>query len=675
MLRSRISLLTLSPLLLLLGGPQSIQGGQQLSELTFASFEDFDECFRDAGIDVRTAKGFVTLRPDDYVIHTRGNKLAGTTAQTGSGRKLRFSPDFMGKKVFELAEVEAKGAELFVFGGSGKASLNGVPIQFGDFRHHGGWTRAEIDESLLRRGKNEIIFHAGFRLAQDRETAPPKFSFVSTDGGQSWQAAEGGEFLIHLRVHRHPAEGTLTSPVIDFANSEGKSIICSRMLVKRASVRWNAFEPKGTSVGLLARSGATPLVERNWSDWRPPRETPPARYIQWRAVLRTKDRTKTPVLSRVTVAAEVDLLAEPEELGLQVRKFQNQKIVRGSFAYGFQRPSPKLSKLRSEYRLDEIVAPGKTEFEKLILLRNWARRQWPFNDGFGGTWDALAILSAPPGKKGMCVHFATVFAQCALALGFNARQVVIDHHFVADVWSNQYGKWVLMDVEGVYPPTGFKKYGTAHYLDARSKRPLSCLEIHRAYHRALDQGTETIEGLIQKYYFDTDEGQFVPHEMVRAPKVLRPYEHFAYPPRNDYLDQLDPWEEYHGQDHYHSNDYLWWRGESPRGTSPLYSRESDRAGDFDWTVNQAHLTLTATGRPDELSVTVDTFTPNLEAIHYRCGKEDWRSIDCEGSGPDSYCASFSWELKPGANVLAVKPVNRFAREGITSSVVVVRNQE
>jgi len=637
---------------------------------TFASFEDFDACFRDTGIDVRSARGFVRLVSEDYVIHGEGNYVFGMTPERGFGRKLKFAPDSMGRKVFELDAVEARGAEVFAFSGKGKASLNGHPIEFADYPHHGGWTRAEIDPGFLRRGRNELIFHAGFRIAQDREKDPPKFSAISRDAGKTWQPAEGGEFLVHLRLHRHPSQGTITSPVIDLADPQDKDLICPLLSVERVSVECNAFTPKGTSVTLEARAGAVPLPDASWSDWQAAKSVRPGRYVQWRAILRTRDRWQTPVLSRVSVRADVKVLADPTRQGLTIKGFRNQAAIRSSYPYGFQRPSEKLKTLRDQYKLDEVVAPGKTELEKLILLRNWARRQWPYNDGFGGTWDALSILSAPKGKKGMCVHFATLFTQCALALGFNARQIVISHHFVADVWSDQHQKWILMDVEGVYPPTGFKKYGTAHYVDARRKLPLNCLDVHRAYHRALDLGKGTIEDVLQIYSFDTEQGEFVPHEMTREPRTLSPYSRFSYPPRNNYLDRLEPWEEFHGNDHYHSNSYLWWRSESPRGLEPQYSLKSDRVGDFYWTPNRVHLTLTATRRPDVLTVTADTFTPNLKALLYRIGRGEWQSVGENGRDLDSRCVSFDWELAKGANALVVKAANVFDREGVVSSASV-----
>jgi hypothetical protein len=52
----------------------------------------------------------------------------------------------------------------------------------------------------------------------------------------------------------------------------------------------------------------------------------------------------------------------------------------------------------------------------------------------------------------MCVHYSVVLAQCILALGGVARLVPLagalngpDGHFVVEMWSARYGKWILLD--------------------------------------------------------------------------------------------------------------------------------------------------------------------------------------------------------------------------------------
>ena len=38
--------------------------------------------------------------------------------------------------------------------------------------------------------------------------------------------------------------------------------------------------------------------------------------------------------------------------------------------------NPKLTELRDRYPLDEVVAPGKDEFERQVLLNDWTHRKY-----------------------------------------------------------------------------------------------------------------------------------------------------------------------------------------------------------------------------------------------------------------------------------------------------------
>jgi hypothetical protein len=40
--------------------------------------------------------------------------------------------------------------------------------------------------------------------------------------------------------------------------------------------------------------------------------------------------------------------------------------------------NPKIKQLREKYKLDDVVAAGKTEFEKQVLLMAWVKKSIPF---------------------------------------------------------------------------------------------------------------------------------------------------------------------------------------------------------------------------------------------------------------------------------------------------------
>lgn len=91
-------------------------------------------------------------------------------------------------------------------------------------------------------------------------------------------------------------EGTFVSEVRD-----------AETAARWGTLRWRAETPPGTRVELATRTGNTSTADATWSDWSSPYrkptgstiESPPARYIQWRARLRGS-ASASPILTSVT---------------------------------------------------------------------------------------------------------------------------------------------------------------------------------------------------------------------------------------------------------------------------------------------------------------------------------------------------------------------------------------
>lgn len=155
---------------------------------------------------------------------------------------------------------------------------------------------------------------------------------------------------------------------------------------------------------------------------------------------------------------------------------------------------PTLQSIRAKYRLDEIIGPGKNDLERLVLLRDWVKSRWDHDQPiYSPPWDAGYILDHT--DKGIeafyCVHYSVVYMQCCLALGIPARLINLhrgictvpflergygreltaespcDEHVVNEVWVDDLGKWVMMDVDF-----------DIHYTLNGS--PLNAVEIHNA---------------------------------------------------------------------------------------------------------------------------------------------------------------------------------------------------
>ncbi len=137
---------------------------------------------------------------------------------------------------------------------------------------------------------------------------------------------------------------------------------------------------------------------------------------------------------------------------------------------------PALARLAARERLDEIVAEVPRQFDRIRRVQDWVNAQWP--DGTPDPyppWNALAVLdwirSGTTG--GFCAQYAQVFLQSLAALGFTARYVEIGSsenpyaHYVTEVWSNDFDKWVVMDADY-----------NVHF--ERDGIPLSAIEVHEA---------------------------------------------------------------------------------------------------------------------------------------------------------------------------------------------------
>lgn len=156
---------------------------------------------------------------------------------------------------------------------------------------------------------------------------------------------------------------------------------------------------------------------------------------------------------------------------------------------------PRLKALRASEKLDAVTAPGRSQLEKTVLLRGWARRQWePSASNFAyPPWDAGEILRlARRGNRGFCAQYAVVFLQAALSMGLHARYIDLPGHFLTAVWSDEHYKWIAMD-----------PYNDLHY--ERGGTPLSGMDMHLASLRGEPGGIEAVASSGERRPLRTEE--------------------------------------------------------------------------------------------------------------------------------------------------------------------------
>jgi len=607
---------------------------------------DFSECLRDRFIDADSSAG-VKLAPTFLL-----------TNEPGVARDLcdELSETTCARAEFELYSDRVRGAMLLFYVNEDTTtqsqpmsiSVNGAEsLRHTQDREHmltGGWDRAEIPAAMLARGVNEFVFGDNGVLFFDPLHGGN--SSRSFDGGKTWHrgslgAGRGieGEYMVRLRVHGYPPDGAVTSDVIDLADPDGDGAIAPAMTVSGLRLTSVKDAPAGTQVRFEMRSGSRPQFDPTcWTPWRETSKlTKPGRYVQWRVTLMTAEADCTPVLTGITLEADVEV---DEMAGIELVELDHTRLTRSSYAFTNMAPDPRVDRFAYECRLEQVIADAETELEQFALLRDWTQRQWYKGAARGPylpTWNPREILEVTKGNWGnaFCSHYGALFSGAAAALGFSARNVIVDHHTLSEIWSDDLQKWILQDP--------YCYYNATYELDGEI---LNALEIHRAVARGDGE-------CIQMRNF---AGKLEPIK----PNLPQTFCRFAIPPRNNYLVQDEPAEIGQGATQYHYDGYLWWTEEvDPK--YPEYSLQTTREADFYWSVNQTRIYLQATKSKGELLVDFDHTTPNFSHFVVRFDDSDaWEQ--CE--------APMTWTLGKGENKLAVRSVNAFARQGRISRAIV-----
>jgi hypothetical protein len=319
--------------------------------------------------------------------------------------------------------------------------------------------------------------------------------------------------------------------------------------------------------------------------------------------------------------------------------------------------NPKLKALRERYRLDEVVAPGATEFDKQVLLLDWVNHRFrKFGKPSSPARGALQILEAiDQGNSFFCSHYGDVFVSAAASMGWVDRPLALrrpdnvgegsTEHTSTEIWSNQYRKWVMLD------PT------FAMYVE-KGGVPLSAYEVRQAWFRNDARDITFVLDKERRRYHKGDmpvlRGRYEGFgDLVLDGGALNPYAFIGYVPNTNLMDGgLDYGRMFITQDDLCAGT-KWHKRDVP----------ANPATDPYFPINQAALTLT----PDDegLRVSVRTMTPNFKTFQFRVDGGEWKA------GGES----FSWTLHPGVNRLEAKSVNQFGVEGPLSTAQVASRAE
>ena len=555
------------------------------------------------------------------------------------------------------------------------------------------WYYVALPEGCLKSGENAIVVesvdgHIGWSLMVadyrdfEKGMAPPvmlpETSYVRKDGLDSWEE-ERGEYVLRLALEEYRSSGELISEVIDIAG-ENDCAVKSRVVVRAVTLDAEVDAPKGTAVEFEVRTGADPRVgDAGWSGWKSvqPGESlgeVQGRYVQWKALFSTENPAFTPVLKAVRFEADVD---EEDGSGLRIVRVQNARILRPSRPYEHEDyRCEMLAELRKRFELDAVVAGAQTEFELIERLMTWAYfvplsacRHYPWN-----VLDWLVLERDVHGdivmneyktrrRDKMCLYPNVVLVAACLSFGIPARHVNFHSegmtgHEIAEVWSNDYQKWVHLDATRDY-----------FWYDPATLTPLDTLEVHQVLMDRLDEVErwdrpylfrQDLEAVVKDLPIMFSEGHHALSVQEGALFLFRSFSHFRMIPRNNTFSKQGPLPVSQGTEVWSWNGYLNWADEK---APPLlhFNGHTNRRADFYPTMNQTRFTAEQTGAPGELGIFLETDMPGFGRYEMRVDRETWVEV----------ADRFVWTLQEGVNILEVRGVNVIGVEGIVSSLAVV----
>jgi len=368
----------------------------------------------------------------------------------------------------------------------------------------------------------------------------------------------------------------------------------------------------------------------------------------------------------VATIASADAASEPLEEGdaidlngrkAALRRLETLPYVESEYTKRFKFDSfdnPKLKELRERHRLDEVIAPGRDEFERQVLLMDWTHRQFKkFGRPSTNCHGALAILGAiDDGHTFFCAHYAEVLVSAAASLGWVDRSLALrrhqgvnknggsTEHSVTEMWSNQHRKWVMFDP-------------TSNMVLETNGVPLNSWEIRQEWFYRDGTNLDFVIGKERKHYRKSDLpivlGYFSGFgELTLDPDEPDKYGFIGYIPNTDLMDA--------GYDYakmFITKDALC------DGTKwHVRVLPTNPAVDPYFPIAQAALSLRAVG--DKLRVALKTFTPNFKRYETRMDGGEWKA-----SGGD-----FAWPVHNGANRLEARTVNQFGVTGPVSTAEV-----
>lgn len=549
------------------------------------------------------------------------------------------------------------------------------------------WYYVDIPPETLQLGDNEIEVAAvdglaGWQLmvadyrdfykGMDDPVTLPYASRYSTDGGQTYEA-ERGEYVLRLVLDRFRRNGELVSKVIDAAGESDDAVKSERSL-QRITLDWEADIPEGTRLDWTLRTGSRPVWDADhWSDWQVYDGQPATikgRYIQWKVDFSTADGLQSPVLKSVQINADFQ---QGERFAGRLVSAKNAQILRPSIPMPYEDYRAQILRdLRQQCELDAVVAGAQTEFAKIARLHRWAYHI-PLSDCSHFPWDPLAWVCFERDENGairmnqyaqrrrdhMCLYPNVVLVAACLSMGIPARHLNFHSegmtgHEIAEVWSNDYGKWMHLDATRDY-----------YWYDPKTLVPLDTEEIHQVLAERLERPErwdrpylfhQDLEAIVKDLPIAFYDGDYEHSTEEGSLFLFRSFCHFRIVPRFDVFSQPRPLPVSQGTEVWSWNGYLNWADDQVPPL-PHFTQHANRRADFYPTLNQTRYVAEAVDER-QLCIYLETETPGFTTFQVRTDGQLWQ--ECP--------AQIDWPLHEGLNVLEIRALNNIGVPGVVSAL-------
>ncbi len=540
---------------------------------------------------------------------------------------------------------------------------------------------------------------------------------------------KGGKLGLDARAFRYgkTVKGIVTTDVLDMGPARG--VVGLPADVKSVGVEVKGDLPAGTSATVETRSGASFFDQKGWSPWKKFTELKvkalalKGRYFQVRITLTSKDKTKLPALTGMTLKPQA-VAAPGTSPDPAVVKENIQKIVKSPVVFHYERPDyEKLVKFRKEARLDEVISGKLTEnyagkpfcgskqaaldrkiaeaagagedFLQLIRLMDWTgscfndrdkamQRKTYLKPGYydwniENVWKLVEVEEG--GKKikrptiyGHCMSYSEVMTIAATVMGFKARHLAVvgvreRSHEVCEAWVPSLGKWVYFD-------PSLSNY----YYDKKTKVPMCIIEMHKVITENFIPEGKTVSwfmsrgkysGEVKKYVAGKGGGKKPIGSRLGLWRYGAPMPaNYDWGWRHGYMVsgfvQITARNDFHANPKKHPRRFGSYPGYAGYPSwvdkKTPYRRRSTpvtRMRDFYWTLDQAAVKLV--GKPGTANEIAVELGNSMLFFKEYVVEIDGKKVAAEGS-------ALTWKLKAGENTLKVTPVDEFGAKGLPSSV-------